>query len=441
MAGLIWGLLGPETLDSERRTRTLGVGASVRSFNDLAVPGLGGIWFGKQLFLATLGVAIAERVRAGGKHIQNIEIANAIEALACWLTLNSNGWKSDARLRGATKMQGKTNLSFAIVRKSGFYVTQPMRMATVQPLPALGLVEADGNRFNAFTCSQHGYDFIDALCADYNPCHYSKSVLDCLVNWVRGESVNLASNGKLCGALSPLDPMSKGSCEILMERLIQGGSHESQSDKGRRRAILGWMESLRSQPNQKLTWDNKPPHSDDAHWHDLHAGALFFTVRDVAIRLLDRLEAHIGNQEKPRLLLDDPIPDSIKPDIQNLRVHAQAFLKQRHKDELANAFCGECVDEKDGTLLASLVGRDERVLRHRDSTVLPGPAFRGTPTQASDADQTMSGEMETSITGAIGWPEGISHRVRNLFLLNADLHGELPKWFGETDTASSGDDQ
>jgi hypothetical protein len=37
-----WGLLGPEMLASERRTRALGLGATVRSFNDLADPGLPG---------------------------------------------------------------------------------------------------------------------------------------------------------------------------------------------------------------------------------------------------------------------------------------------------------------------------------------------------------------------------------------------------------------
>jgi len=117
MATTVWGLLGPETLASERRTRTLGLGATVRSFNDLAVPGLGGVWFGKQLFLATLGVAIAERVRNSGKRVQNIEVANAVEALACWLALDGNNWKGDPRVRGATKMRGKTDLSYAIVCK------------------------------------------------------------------------------------------------------------------------------------------------------------------------------------------------------------------------------------------------------------------------------------------------------------------------------------
>ena len=84
-----WGLLGPEFLPNARRTRTLGLGASVRRFNDLAVPGLGGVWYGKQLLLATLGVAVAEAARSQGVKVQNIEVANAIEALACWLALKA----------------------------------------------------------------------------------------------------------------------------------------------------------------------------------------------------------------------------------------------------------------------------------------------------------------------------------------------------------------
>lgn len=169
MTLVAWGLLGPEILATERRTRTLGLGATVRAFNDLAVPGLGGAWFGKQLFLATLGVAVAERARNSAKRVRNIEVANAVEALACWLSLNQNGWHRDARLRGATKMRGTTDLSFANMRKPSFYVTQPMRQATVQPLRALGLVESAGERFNAFRSTELGLDFIEAVCAGFYP--------------------------------------------------------------------------------------------------------------------------------------------------------------------------------------------------------------------------------------------------------------------------------
>ncbi|MGH9616412.1 MAG: hypothetical protein ACRD28_06680, partial [Acidobacteriaceae bacterium] len=235
MGTIAWGLLGPETLASERRTRTLGLGATVRSFNDLAVPGLGGVWFGKQLFLATLGVAVAERVRNSGKRVQNIEVANAIEALASLLALRANDWQRDQRLRGATKMFGKTDLSFATMRKPSFYVTQPMRQATVQPLRSLGLTESSGERFNAFTCTPLGYDFINAVCAELNP--YNRSVLDHLVGWAKGSHENVTSSWALTKALSPLNPMSTSAQEFLRERIVLDTSTEA----SRRRKALYWV--------------------------------------------------------------------------------------------------------------------------------------------------------------------------------------------------------
>lgn len=159
-----WGLLGPEKLASERRTRTLGVGAAVRAFNDLAVPGVGNVFFGKQLLLATLGVAVAERLRDAGMRVQNIETANAVEALACWLVLSRNNWVGDRRLRGGIKMRHRRDVPFAEARKRNFYVTQPMRMSTVQPLHALGLVHSESERFNAFSTAPPGRDFIEAVC-------------------------------------------------------------------------------------------------------------------------------------------------------------------------------------------------------------------------------------------------------------------------------------
>src|SRR5687767_12463538 len=120
-----WGLLGPEQLAGSRRTRALGLGAAVRKFNQLAVPGLGGVWFAKQLFLATLGVIVAERLRLTSRNVKTMEIANAIEALACWCAFQSNGWQRDTRLRGVQKLAGKTDLTLAKLRQPRFYVTQP----------------------------------------------------------------------------------------------------------------------------------------------------------------------------------------------------------------------------------------------------------------------------------------------------------------------------
>lgn len=417
-----WGLLGPEFLPNARRTRTLGLGASVRSFNDLAVPGLGGVWYGKQLLLATLGVAVAEEARSLGAKVQNVEMANAIEALACWLAFNSNGWNRDARLRGNTKLQDKDDFSFRPVRKRNFYVTQPMRMATVQALPALGFVESDGVRFNAFRCTNAGMDFIEQATKNYKP--HKRSVIEHLTNWVLGENGKLGSSSPLIQALSPLSSLSKDAISLLHEGLIQRGnkSHES---KERRGNALAWVEALRTNRPDRLTWEQQPKEISEEHWFDLQAGALFFEAREAAIAVLDAAEAHIGNQTAGQSYsLKAQIPEALNPAIEKLKSAANKYLAFKHSDKEANKFCCECVNDDPSSVLRSVVARDETVLRLVGDEIKPGPAFRGSATRAGADDE----DQETPQAGDTPLPEGISYRVRNLYLLNLDMHGELDGW-------------
>jgi hypothetical protein len=430
LSAIAWGLLGPEALASERRTRTLGLGATVRSFNDLAVPGLGGVWFGKQLLLATLGVAIAERVRNSGKHAQNIEVTNAVEALACWLALDFSGWKRDPRLRGALKLFGKKDLSFATACKRSFYVTQPMRQATVQPLRALGVVEANGERFNAFRCTQYGEAFINAAWAAFKP--HKRSVLDHLVMWARGIHDNVKTSSELTVALSPLEPMSESAREFLRERIVQGTG----TGASRRRRALEWVEALRDK--RQIEWDAKPAMVDELHWRDLRAGALFFATRDAAISLLDQIESLIGNAADQRMSLDATLPETVTDKVKSLREHAQTFLDDNYDPSPvgeATMFCRECTQDVDARLLEKLLLREGHVLQQRGRDIIPGVAFRGAPVNPSGAARSPEEDgAEDEVTQVIPLPEGISHRVRNLFLLNLDLRSELGKWLaGPTD--------
>lgn len=421
----IWGLLGPEFLPTTRRTRTLGLGASVRSFNDLAVPGLGGVWYGKQLFLATLGVAVAEEARNRGSKVQNIEVANAIEALACWLAFTENNWSRDARLRGITKLRNKDNLSFRLARQRNFYVTQPMRMATVQPLPALGFIESASLRFNGFRCSVEGREFINQATNGYRP--YNRTVIDHLTNWTQMKAESVDTH-KLRQALSPINRIPEETTPLLRERLIQGGD-EHPEDKERRANALRWVNALRKKKPDKLTWEHRPKDISENHWHDLQAGALFFEAREAAIATLDALETHIGNQTIGNSFSLGPIPESLKPEIENLKSKANKFLEFNHFDKEANKFCAECVNTYPSSMLRSLVKRDEHVLRLVGDEVKPGPAFRGSASQPNSED----GENEdTPQAGSIPLPDGISYRMRNLYLLNLDIHGELDVWLNAT---------
>jgi hypothetical protein len=437
VTAIAWGLLGPETLTNERRTRTLGLGATVRSFNDLAVPGLGGVWFGKQLLLATLGVAIAERVRNSGKRVQNIEVTNAVEALACWLALEFNGWNRDPRLRGALKLSGKEDRSFATVSKRSFYVTQPMRQATVQPLRALGVVESGGERFNAFRCTEHGEAFIDAACAPFRP--YRRSVLDHLVMWARDVHADVNTSSELRRALSPLEPMSESAREFLCERVVQGNGTQA----ARRRNALDWVEALRDKMQQEVEWDAKPSMVDESHWRDLRAGALFFAARDAAIALLDEIESHIGTTADRRMSVDAQLPGTVVNRLKSLREHAQAFIGGNYDPSPAGEatmFCGQCTERVDALLLEKLLLREGHVLQLRGRDIVPGVAFRGSPaSQTGTARSPEEDGVEAEVAQVIPLPEGISHRVRNLFLLNLDLRSELGAWLtGPTDINGGG---
>ncbi|MBW8066706.1 MAG: hypothetical protein GJU73_04595 [Ferrovum sp.] len=415
-----WGLLGPEFLPNARRTRTLGLGASVRSFNDLAVPGLGGVWYGKQLLLATLGVAVAEEARSRGAKVQNIEMADAIEALACWLALKSNDWSRDARLRGNSKLQGKTDFGFQQVRQRNFYVTQPMRMATVQALPALGFAESNSARFNSFCCSNEGRDFIEKATEDYRP--YNRTVIDHLTWWAQMKDDNVNTDA-LQQALSPLNRLSDEAIPLLRERLIQGGN-ESFEDKKRRGNALAWVEALRKGKIEKWTWAQRPQEISEEHWHDLQAGALFFEAREAAIAVLDAVEISMGPLPVKPHSLKALLPEELKAKLELLKSAANRYLEFKHADEEANKFCRECVNDDPSSILRTLVNRDGHVLRLAGDEVKPGQAFRGSTTQVSADDE----DQEAPQAGGIPLPEGISYRVRNLYLLNLDMHGELDGW-------------
>ncbi|MCL1984840.1 MAG: hypothetical protein FWG59_00125, partial [Betaproteobacteria bacterium] len=389
----------------------------MRFFNDRAVPGMGGVWFGKQLLLATLGVALAEKARSQGVKILNIAAANAVEALACLLAFRSNKWTRDYRLRGRMKLHGKNeDFHFRHIQQRNFYVTQPMRMATVQALPALGFVKSDSVRFNAFSCSEAGWNFIEQATKDYRP--HNRAVIDQLIRWVHGKA--LQPTLPLEKALSPLVALPDGAKKLLRDRIIQGGDGTREGTK-RRRNALAWVERLRGGE----TDDKKPKEISDAHWHDLRAGKQFLKVRNAAIALLDTMETYIGKQASGQFLsLKGEVPDVLVGGIDTLNSEAGLFLKMKHQDAEAGEFCRQCT-KKSLDVLHALVERDGHVLRLVGNEVKPGPAFRGTQSHSTSDE----GEDENSPPqGDTPLPEGFSERIRNLYLLSLDMDGTLDSW-------------
>lgn len=410
-----WGLLGPGHLPTPRRLRTLGLGAAVRHFNDRAVPGLGGVWFGKQVVLSLLGVYLAERCGRG-----KLEVANAIEALGCWLAIHKLKAGQDPRLRGHRKLANVTaaDLRYRNVRRAGFYVSQPMRMATVQALPALGLVENGSTRFSAYVCTRAGTELVEAFAEAYRP--WNSSLEAVLAGWIQGDET-IRAGDTLCRALAPNIPLPAEAIGQLHERLLRGGDAESQEDTARRRDLLAWAEARRIGAVDDLDWGRRPQAiSSSSHWHDLEAGGRFLLARDAALNLLTLLEVLMPADGLLRV--DTLLCSQASAALDSVRSTARAFLELGHPEALATAFCRECLAPGNAEVLRTLVARDGLVLRLRGDDIVRGHAFAAgaaaAPTEPPETDGAVSAP------GPL-WPPGISHRVVNLYRLNQDLHGEL----------------
>lgn len=417
---MTWGLSGPEQLDGERRTRTLDIGAAVREYNERAVPGMGGVWYAKQLFLAMLGIALAQKLRERKSNVSNINAANAIEALGCYYALKQNKGQSDARVRGSEKLRGKANFDFKTLCKPGFYVSQPMRMGTGQALLALGLVRAQGERFNAFTCTAFGHEFVNACCGD------DGALLEELVQWAqRGDSVDRLK-GPVSGLLSPLQVLPAQTRALLSRRI---DAELSPASGGlRRAAIRGWVRARHAKPEAVFDWAERPDEIDPEHWNDLHYGALFFQVQDAAYDVLNAVEQHMAVLSTQRFELGRVLPERISTHITHLREMARLFLDnpQRQRiDPVASTFCHECMDPDSSSLLASLVSRDGRVLRLQGKDILPGGAFQHQVLEIDTGQAVIEAQGEASHSALPAW---ISHRVGRLHRLDLDLRGQLSAW-------------
>lgn len=420
-----WGLLGPEQLAGSRRARTLGLGSAVRKFNQLAVPGLGGVWFAKQIVLATLGVRVADLLRLERANVRAIEIANAVEALACWCAFRSNDWTGDPRLRGHQKLAGKDGLTFTQLRQPRFYVTQPMRMATVEALVDLGFVEPGSQRFNSFRCTQAGRDLVEAATAKYRP--YNATVEDYLQGCAKnGAAIN--DTDKLRDALSPLIVLPPDARSLIRDKLCEGAGQNPSA--ARRKNALAWVHSLKVEDPAR--WEAKPKELDAGHWDDLRLGALFFTVRDAAIDMLNAIEAQMVPLAERRLDATKAHGlRSVHDKLGKLGKAAKRFL-DRDMDptegRMATAFCRECVDDDPAAIIRNLVKRDDRVLRLVGNDILPGGAFNA---GASD-EESGSGGVDHAVR--VPAPAGISGRIRNLYLLELDLQGRLGMFLNSSKT-------
>jgi len=376
------------------------------------VPGVGRLQYGKQLAIATLGLALAENQR-----LSNIRVANAVEALACLIGYQYSDGANDARLRGRRKLAGASLCTpFKRAVRSDFYVTQPMRMGLAQPLVTLGLASTpkETPRFNSLEITSVGRAFLEVAFSRYRP--RNRSVVDHLESWIRGET-DRNDYEPLQGALSPLVALSPEAIDIVHDRFCQGPGAV------RRVAIQQWLVNL----DRESDWRERPKEIDAEHWRDLESGARFFELRWAAFRLLDAVEVHLAERGLVQAQLDQVLRQpSIDDALGRLRACAERFGVMGHAPSNAGdgvEFARVILRESLRDALAHIVSRDGKVLVREDDAIVRGEAFDAS---AVDRETIAPDEDSPSVPKAGGrLPEWISIRVLNMDLLRLDLNGKL----------------
>ncbi len=421
--GSTWGLLGPDRVPSNRRTRTLGLGRAVRRFNELAVPGLGGVWYGRQVLYNVLAMAVVERLKVWNVNQTHIQVANAIEAVACSVGYRTNKWSEDWRMRGRNKLsRDGTAPTFQRASQSRYYVSQPMRMSTAQALPSLGLATSDSARFSGFRRGGDADAFLESSIGHITV--GQNDLIDHLCYWVRGSELSWKSEG-FVEALNPLRALDKDARSQLRSALLQGASLDDQG-RERRRAAWQWVGRLHNKPTSFESLANSigPEELDAQHWQDLRAGAKLIEVRDAAVAVLDAVERDLESRKRRSMSMDEPLRGEVKQALHVLAAIAAAFLSLKHHDEDANRFCSACV-AADASVLRVLLQRDDQVLCLVDDCARPGPAYSGHPPAVEKGEQGADEDVAKTGRNGLPLPMGVSYRIENLYLLRLDLDAKL----------------
>ena len=350
---MAWGMLAPDTVISPRRQQNLGLAAAVRYFNDRAAPGLGGMWFSMPIIWSVLAVSIAEELGRPA-----LPVGNAVEAL---MMRNAKDGPADRRVRGTRKMQGLNDWSFRNLTRRGTYVVQPIRMAMVQPLVALGFVH--GSRYGAFRIHDAGLQMLNLP--------QIGEFRDELWKWARG--ANLTSNAAVISALAPTNKVPDSVRKLILARLIDSDDFGSM----RRRDLV----ALGAGPDARQLESLDPiPGLGAAHWTDLRAGAAFIDLRNAALAVLDQLENRLlqmrDNNEPARLTVQDGIGIAREKmnDLHQI-ARGQGDRIDAGGELFSMAFLSEIRTLSETKLLRRLAERDGTVIAWRgDGHLCLGPA-------------------------------------------------------------------
>ena len=370
----------------------------MRHYQELVVPGIGGVGFVRQLSWAVAGLYLAPRVGRSP-----IEVANAIEALGCKLEYHYGKrdhhgkrdcqWVRGVRAFGRHDRKDGIKWLYKKLRQGSHYVQAPYRMSTTRALPehtGLGLTDNSGS-FRNLQLNERGEKLASAfLLREGSYAGKGRRSLKTWLSekWIGGEDITSDPRpATLLPLLSPCRP-SQIEKKIVRNRLYAkvSDNHPSVSGDGNRRQRLlelfkniGDIEDMSDIQGSILEPLSSGDSASQQHAKEIDTALKLELMRDRAIDLLSEVAGALGTRTAQTSRADLCGRDNIKTALGKFRDGCRAFQesvdtsKQLHCDAQEFAAIGKEKEEAD--IIDKLVMRDGRILTGADDYVTGGPAF------------------------------------------------------------------
>lgn len=364
-----WFLADPEELELKRVDTTLGLRASIRFYNDLVAPGIGGVRFVRQLTWSCLAIRHSREIG-----ISSIKLGNAIEALG--LKAYYNTLKDEEYSYRGSRAFERTSFdelkTFNALANKKNYVQITYRQNTSRTLTqedGLGLTD-EGAGFETFTLSPAGLELVEA-----HQSNYSRGIGTLLRDWVKsGSAPTKDSANERFGPRS-----TKAEKEVILKRLnseITPRFRALRGDLGRRRSTISLFQMLKDSwgiAEFRDTCSSKGYHPllEDFNkaidfFDMLHAGqAVLAKIYDLVDKYQGELSLSSSEVNQELALLVKSSKKYLDGDPTILEDQASAFASYVIREE-----------KNSTSLLAEIIRRDGRVCILADDKILKGPLYR-----------------------------------------------------------------
>lgn len=370
-----WGVIRPEATQSSRQLLDLQLGRATRHFNELSFPGIGGVYFVRQISWSAAGITLAEH---SGEPA--MRVAEAVEALACWIALFLPG---PGQRFDAARIQGKRNLSkergyaYDLLKNRVNYVSQPFRVGTTAAMVGLGLAQGNPRRFNGLCLTADGRFLANLVLGSNN---------GAIGRWLHRNWINVKTQMRIPDVVK----------EALLPGMTGMGTSGTLSDERRlvrtllvrdpiRRTMITALERVGPAPGEHGGVGTGAGNAqlldkiaDPDQKRKVLAAFAFEELRDAALNVVRFLAARVssGRQMLPILAQQEELLDRLALLRQRALELRQSMVQAGITQSDASRFCHEQMVEEGLPRLVSLLDRLPGVFSYAGATVARGHLLR-----------------------------------------------------------------